>query len=97
MGFCVVCGENWTAKSLCHCTSCHRTFGGLTGFDMHRKDGKCLDPQDLGMKITEAGIWIRDLGGKWPNLLAARPKRKVSFKRRVKIAVEQQSQEKEAS
>lgn len=41
-----------------HCADgCHRTFGGATGFDAHRKDGHCIDPTTLGMTLTDTGIW----------------------------------------
>lgn len=42
-----------------HCGACHRTFGGVTGFDRHRLGGECLDPATRG--LTEVrGIW------RWP-------------------------------
>lgn len=42
----------------CHCASCHRTFGGITGFDAHRKNGMCLDPAAKGY-VEVKGIWRR--------------------------------------
>lgn len=39
-----------------HCPTCHRTFGGVTGFDAHRKDGDCVDPTDFGM-VERDGVW----------------------------------------
>lgn len=39
-----------------HCTICHRTFGGVTGFDQHRHNGACHNPINLGM-IERDGIW----------------------------------------
>lgn len=33
----------------CHCSACHRTFTSPSGFTAHRKNGECVDPQDLGM------------------------------------------------
>lgn len=40
-----------------HCKSgCHRTFGGVGGFDRHRRDGQCLDPATLGY-VERDGIW----------------------------------------
>lgn len=39
-----------------HCGVCHETFGGLGGFDRHRRDGWCLDPSTLGMEDM-AGVW----------------------------------------
>lgn len=39
-----------------HCAVCHRTFGGVTGFDAHRKDGACLDPSTRGY-VERDGLW----------------------------------------
>lgn len=39
-----------------HCTVCHRTFGGVSGFDAHRRNGQCLDPVTLGM-IERDRVW----------------------------------------
>ena len=39
-----------------HCAACHLTFGGVTGFDAHRKHGACLDPYALGM-VERDGVW----------------------------------------
>lgn len=42
--------------SQAHCTVCHRTFGGIRGFDQHRSHGNCLPPEALGM-VERGGIW----------------------------------------
>ncbi|MEV5819389.1 hypothetical protein AB0L22_09450 [Micromonospora haikouensis] len=39
-----------------HCSACHTTFGGVTGFDSHRKDGTCVDPATLGF-VQRDGVW----------------------------------------
>jgi hypothetical protein len=39
-----------------HCSACHLTFGGVTGFDAHRKDGACSDPSALGYVERDA-VW----------------------------------------
>ncbi|MFI2663379.1 FDXHR family putative zinc-binding protein [Micromonospora carbonacea] len=39
-----------------HCSVCHHTFGGVTGFDSHRRDGTCLDPATLGF-VQRDGVW----------------------------------------
>ena len=39
-----------------HCSVCHLTFGGVTGFDAHWKDGKCADPSALGY-VERDGVW----------------------------------------
>lgn len=43
-----------------HCSVCHLTFGGVTGFDAHRRDGRCLDPAQLGY-VESAGVWRRPM------------------------------------
>lgn len=35
---------------------CHRTFGGVRGFDRHRRNGRCLDPGQFGY-VERDGIW----------------------------------------
>lgn len=44
------CGANWGGYNRCHCSACHRTFSGLTYFDMHRRYGKCVDPGSIKKK-----------------------------------------------
>ena len=45
------------------CPSCHRLFGGVTGFDEHRKriEGsyrkECVDPSEIGYVEDERGVW----------------------------------------
>ena len=39
-----------------HCPTCHATFGGVTGFDAHRKAGACIDPAARGY-VEVKGIW----------------------------------------
>lgn len=39
-----------------HCPTCHRTFGGVYGFDSHRRNGRCIDPEGLPM-VERDGIW----------------------------------------
>lgn len=39
-----------------HCGACHRSWGGVSGFDAHRKDGRCLDPASLGY-VERDGVW----------------------------------------
>lgn len=39
-----------------HCPTCHRTFGGVSGFDAHRFHGTCRDPRPLGYEPIN-GIW----------------------------------------
>jgi hypothetical protein len=39
-----------------HCPTCHATFGGVTGFDAHRRRGECVDPASKGY-VKVKGIW----------------------------------------
>lgn len=45
--------------SQAHCAVCHLTYGGVYGFDAHRRDGRCLDPASLGMAPDDSGVWRR--------------------------------------
>lgn len=40
-----------------HCTVCGCTFGGVRNFDRHRSNGWCLNPETLGLQLTDAGVW----------------------------------------
>jgi len=40
-----------------HCGACHQTFGGVTGFDRHRRGGECLTARDIGMHADRNGVW----------------------------------------
>lgn len=44
------------SQSQAHCSVCHRTFGGVSGFDMHRRDGACVDPRKFGI-VERDGLW----------------------------------------
>lgn len=46
--------------SQAHCPTCHRTFGGVGGFDAHRRGGICRDPAEFGYELTH-GIWRRPM------------------------------------
>lgn len=57
----IVCGgcpARWTGLTTAHCAGCHRTFGGIAGFDAHRVRGACTDPRAHGMTDV-AGTWQR--------------------------------------
>jgi len=51
------CGRSPT-PSQALCPTCCRLFGGVTGFDMHRVNGHCVDPSPLGM-VEQGGVWRR--------------------------------------
>lgn len=40
----------------CHCATCHRTWGGISGFDAHRRGGECVDPAGKGY-VEIKGVW----------------------------------------
>lgn len=58
------CGARWTGPGRAHCAAddCHQTFGGVTSFDVHRKNGTCLDPAVLGLILNAKGIWVAQYG-----------------------------------
>lgn len=33
------------------CATCGEMFGSVTGFDRHRRSGKCLPPAEAGMEL----------------------------------------------
>lgn len=40
-----------------HCTVCGITTGTVRNFDLHRKNGWCINPEDLGMHLNAIGVW----------------------------------------
>lgn len=54
----MACGQECGAvtPAQAHCSACHRTFGGVSGFDRHRRGGVCLDPEGLGMTL-KGSVW----------------------------------------
>lgn len=59
------CGASWTGENRSHCAAknCHHTFGGVTSFDAHRRNGKCIHPSLLGLRQNAKGIWVAEYGG----------------------------------
>lgn len=55
------CGKTWNQKGnrSGHCGGCHQTFYGVSTFDKHRRDNKCLDPALL------KGPWWIDEDSQW--------------------------------
>lgn len=49
---CSTCAARWGGQLTCHCTGCHQTFTGLVAFDKHRNKYKCLDPQSVGLVLS---------------------------------------------
>lgn len=60
---CGGCDTEWTGLGKCHCAGCHRTFSGVTLFDLHHSRGKCVDPATLRDKRGDPiaflvlGVW----------------------------------------
>lgn len=50
------CNRPTPSQAHCAAAGCHQTFGGVHGFDKHRREGTCLNPADLGMSSIK-GIW----------------------------------------
>jgi len=54
----------------CFCAACGEYFRGVTGFDRHRKDGKCLEPgsivRERGNRAGEPYLAL-DAQGYWRN------------------------------
>lgn len=50
----------------CLCRSCGRYFGGVNGFDLHRRDSRvgriCLDPASVVDKQGYRKLWLNDRG-----------------------------------
>lgn len=45
------CGTRWSGKGVSHCGACCATFTGVTTFDLHRRNGKCLPPRAVGLVV----------------------------------------------
>lgn len=41
------CDGKFSGLSTAHCTACHETFTRPSGFDRHRRGGKCIDPRTM--------------------------------------------------
>lgn len=39
------------------CTVCHETFSTSSNFDVHRKDGWCVNPATVGLRLNKHGHW----------------------------------------
>jgi hypothetical protein len=77
---CINCSTLWNSTSQCHCPTCHRQFGSITGFDKHRdaEKGICIDPESMRDKrkpvfkqVTRANctsiVWAMDNEVDWWN------------------------------
>ena len=57
---CGGCTTRWRGISRCHCGACHETFTSITGFDMHRKAGRCVPPAAAGLIQRSDDLWRKD-------------------------------------
>ena len=48
---------SWTGSRPCLCTDCRRLFGGVTAFDMHRRNFHCRRPPSVGLVSNDKGHW----------------------------------------
>jgi hypothetical protein len=44
-----------------HCTVCGGTFGTVGNFDLHRRNGWCINPEDIGLYVNVHGVWTRPM------------------------------------
>lgn len=51
---CGGCANTWAGLAMCHCATCHQTFGGIRSFDRHRTGGVCHEPTSLGFYYNES-------------------------------------------
>jgi hypothetical protein len=55
----------------CRCGSCGFTFANLSTFDGHRRNYKCLSPEEIGLELR-AGVWGTAAGNANRDRMAAR-------------------------
>lgn len=67
---CGGCPNTWTGLAMAHCSACHRTFSGVSGFDQHRLRGVCVNPAERGLVLDQqVGVWRSPdarPAGSWP-------------------------------
>jgi len=58
----VVCDQSCKrpTSSQAHCSMCHRTYSRASVFDLHRRNGECLDPTSIGL-VERDQVWRRPL------------------------------------
>lgn len=47
----------WTGLSTCLCFQCREVFSSVSGFDKHRKAGRCREPSEVGLVRNKKGYW----------------------------------------
>lgn len=58
---CGGCPTRWWGLNMAHCARCHRTFSTVTGFDLHKVNGRCIDPASgkVPQRLDSRGVWVR--------------------------------------
>jgi hypothetical protein len=54
--------ERAPTRTQAKCGTCRRIFGGVTGFDRHRRNGLCVDPVTFGY-VERGGVWRKPTDG----------------------------------
>lgn len=69
---CNGCALRWAGANTAHCSSCHRTFSGITTFDQHRRGGSCTDPAGVGLELSSRSYecWANPADPDRPNPFA---------------------------
>ena len=42
-----ICTRRWSGLAEAHCAACHRHFSNVGTFDLHRVNGRCVDPKTI--------------------------------------------------
>jgi hypothetical protein len=61
---CGRCDAHWRGHAVAHCGCCHLTFTSVTGFDVHRYEGRCRSTdelRDLGYDPNTRGHWRKPI------------------------------------
>jgi hypothetical protein len=51
------CVQPSPSQAHCAADGCHITFGAVSGFDRHRRDGQCLTPEAIGYSADARGVY----------------------------------------
>lgn len=66
---CGGCDSRWGGANTSHCGSCHRSYSSVGTFDLHRKGGTCLLPEEAGLILIGGRpyeCWGREWTGERP-------------------------------
>lgn len=51
------CIQPSPSNAHCGAHGCHQTFGSVSAFDRHRRNGVCLSPLAIGLRADRKGVW----------------------------------------